>query len=340
MFRNVLLLKVPLPKVSPIISLSLALLAVSFSPIFIRLSETELGPNATSYNRLFIFMTIFGLSRLWGNQGASSLAPTQSVKAHQWGLLVGVGIFSSFALVLWAMSLQYTSVAKSMLLSNLTPLFTTIGSWLVLGRRVDSKFLIGMMIAVGGAVALGFEDLTQTDGHLTGDLYAVMSAGFLGMYFLLVELLRDRFSAVTILLWRCAVGSLLLSPAILLTEDHIFPTTTVAWLAVIGLALVCEGLGQRLLADSMDQFSCGFVSVFLLLEPVLSALLAWIIFVEQLSPMTWVGFVVILSGIYIAKSSAGSEKMIGAIPDPGELAQEQEGPGTSDPLADPLAEAS
>jgi drug/metabolite transporter (DMT)-like permease len=53
----------------------------------------------------------------------------------------------------------------------------------------------------------------------------------------------------------------------------------------------------------MDRLSSGFVSVFLLLEPIISALLAWLIFVEHLSPLTWIGFAVVLGGIYLAKSS-------------------------------------
>jgi drug/metabolite transporter (DMT)-like permease len=46
----------------------------------------------------------------------------------------------------------------------------------------------------------------------------------------------------------------------------------------------------------------------LLLEPVLSTILAWIIFAEQLGPVTWVGFAVVLTGIYLATSSPSTEK--------------------------------
>jgi drug/metabolite transporter (DMT)-like permease len=53
----------------------------------------------------------------------------------------------------------------------------------------------------------------------------------------------------------------------------------------------------------MDVLSSSFISLFLLLEPIISAILAWFIFQEQLSPITWVGFAVILSGIYLANSS-------------------------------------
>lgn len=319
------------------ITLCVALLSVSFAPIFIRLSEAELGPNGTVFNRMLIFSVVFGLGR-WlqsyrqtqgepsqdgatgqqsqagepGDQDGAVVMTTvgdrpaaEAITANQWILLIMVGLVAVTTLVLWAMSLQYTSVAKSMLLNNLTPVFTTLGGWLFLRQRFGWKFLLGMVIALGGALFLGLEDLSGENGSLLGDCYALLSAVFLGAYFLVVEQLRYRFSATTILLWRCAIGSCILLPLVWFTEGQLFPSTVSAWLAVLGLGLVSEGLGQRLLAQCMKSLSSSFISIFLLLEPIVSALLAWAIFAEGLSSTTWLGFVAILSGIYLAKSGPG-----------------------------------
>lgn len=297
--------KISRPSLIAFLTLFLALLAVSFAPIFIRLSETELGPNGTVLNRLGVFFVAFGLGRLVTEKFASpSETPNPEITGKQWFLLGAVGTVAVISLVLWAISLQYTTVAKSVLLNNLTPIFTTLGSWLFLGKRFDARFLVGMAIAVAGAIALGIEDLNgAAEGSLVGDIYALLSAVFLGTYFLIVEQLRSRFSATTILLWRCAIGSILLIPITFLLEGQLIPTTQTAILAVIGLGLISEGLGQRLLADSMNIFSSSFVSLFLLLEPIVSAVLAWFIFVEHLGLTTWLGFAVVLTGIYLAQTS-------------------------------------
>ena len=301
------------------LTLCTALLAVSFAPIFIRLCETELGPNGTVLNRMLVFFVIFGTGRLIGrlpSQTAPSTAMDGSggkadlalnfLNWRQWLLLLGVGAVSITSLILWAVSLQYTTVAKSMLLNNLTPIFTTLGSWLLFGKNFNRQFLIGMAIALTGAIGLGLEDLHGADGLLIGDIYALLSAVFLGGYFLIAELLRRRFSATTILLWRCGVGSALLVPLVWATEGQLLPTTDIAIGAALGLGLVSEGFGQRLLADSLDKFSSSFVSLFLLLEPIVSALLAWAIFVEPVGPTTWIGFAVVLSGIYLAQASGSA----------------------------------
>ena len=288
-----------------LLTLSLGLFAIAFAPIFIRLSETELGANGTVLNRMLVFLLAFGF---W-EQLSARLRPSaveqdpEPISGKQWVLLVSVGVISVLSLVLWAMSLQYTTVAKSMLLNNLTPIFTSSLGWLLLGKRFSGKFLLGMAIALLGAIALGFEDVLNSDGLLIGDLYALLSAVFLGSYFLVVEQLRIRFSGTTILLWRCAIGSLLLLPLTWFTEAQLFPQTTIAVGAVLGLGIISEGFGQRLIANCLDQLSSSFVALFLLLEPIISAILAWFIFHESLSPVTWVGFAVVLGGIVLAQSS-------------------------------------
>ena len=294
------------------LTLCLALVSVSFAPIFIRFSETDLGANGTVFNRLLIFALVFGTGRIISQRLTATASSSEEVKGQDpltwkhWLLLLAVGLSSITTLGLWAISLEYTSVAKSMLLNNLTPVFTSLGAWLCLGKRFDEKFLLGMSIALTGALALGLEDLQGSEEHLVGDIYALLSAVFLGIYFLIVEQLRHRFSATTILLWRCTIGSLLLLPIVLMREGQLFPTSLSCWLAVIGLGLISEGLGQRLIADCMEQLSSSFIALFLLLEPIISAMLAWLIWSEGLSSTTWIGFAVILTGIYLAQSSSAA----------------------------------
>jgi drug/metabolite transporter (DMT)-like permease len=293
------------------LKLCCAILAISSAPIFIRFSETGLGPNATVFNRLLIFVLIFGSiqsARLGLSPRAPKTSDAEPITPQLFGLLLGVGIISVFSLGLWATSLEYISVAKSMLLNNLTPIFTTLGSWLLFRKQFDTRFLIGMVIALIGAIALGAEDLYSVDNNLLGDGFALLSAVFLAAYLMMVEKLRTRFSATTILLSRAIVGSMVLLPLTWFTEGQVFPTTATVWGAVIALGIICEGFGQRLLADSMSHFSCSFIALVLLLEPILSTILAWIIFAEKLGPVTWISFAVVLTGIYLATSSPSTEK--------------------------------
>jgi len=299
-------------KIWAIVWLSAALLAVSLAAIFIRLSEREISPNATVFNRLWIATAVFGL---WNGAGAVRRrmsgndveVRSTNYTLRDFMLLTAVGVVSSASLGFWAWSLTQTNVANSTVLRNLTPLFTTLGGWLLLGRRFDSRFLLGMAVALGGAIAIGMDDLQTAGDNFAGDIAALLSAMFYAANLLIAEHLRTKFPATTILMWRCFIGSILILPLVVLAGDRVFPNSWQGWLAVIALAVICQAFGQGLLIHSLGRLSSGFVALFLLLEPVITAILAWMLFSESLSLFNWLAFSVVLAGIYLAKSSASAD---------------------------------
>ncbi|CAD5951710.1 hypothetical protein PCC9214_02597 [Planktothrix tepida] len=72
--------------------------------------------------------------------------------------------------------------------------------------------------------------------------------------------------------------------------------------------VLTKPLNLILLFIALFCLSFGFVTVFLLLEPVITAILAWIIFAEHLGIVNCLAFILILLGIYIAKTGQGAEK--------------------------------
>ncbi len=298
-----------------IVSLSAALLAVSLAAIFIRLSEREIGPNATVFNRLWIATVVFavwnGAGEVRRRMSADNVEDVEGRSTYtirDLMLLTAVGIVSSASLGFWAWSLTQTNVANSTVLRNLTPLFTTLGGWLLLGRRFDNRFLLGLAVAVLGAIAIGIDDLQTAGDNLAGDITALLSAMFYAANLLIAEHLRTKFPATTILMWRCFIGSVLILPLVLLAGDRVFPYSWQGWLSVIALAVICQAFGQGLLIHSLGRLSSGFVALFLLLEPVITAILAWILFSEKLSLFNWLAFSIVLVGIYLGKSSSSAEK--------------------------------
>lgn len=283
--------------------LVLALIAVSFAAIFIRWCGAELGAGATVFNRLWIATVVLGIWELLKSGRHETSTEVAKISPSDYGLLIIVGAVSSSSVVFWALSLMDTSVANSTVLRNLTPLFTSLGAWLFLRQRFDRRFLCGMIIAIVGAIAIGITDFQLAWHNLTGDLFALLSALCYGINLLLVENLRDRLGATRILLWRCGFGSCLLLPFVLLTEDQLFPQSLAVWGAAIGLAVLCQCFGQGLVVHSLKAFSSGFVAIFLLLEPIITAFLAWALLGETLNFMNAIAFAGVLMGIYLAKSS-------------------------------------
>ncbi len=309
--------------------LLLGLIALSSTAIFIKFSIHEITAEATVFNRLWIATIVFA-SWNWGQQrwqsrrqeSAEAVRETLETKTADETpssskrivtLLVALALVHLIGRFLWTWSLTQTTVANGAMLANMPPLFTALGGWLFLGQRFDRRFLIGLIIAVWGAVVLGLGDWLQPKEELfgttalIGDGAALLSSVFYAGSFLLVEKLRQRLNTSDILVWRCALGLAIAAPLVWFMDENLFPISLMGWLAVIGLAVISEVMGHGLIVYSLKYFSSAFVTIVLLLEPAPAAAVAWFLFGEFLDPLNILGFILITIGIYLAKTGQGAD---------------------------------
>ena len=282
--------------------LFIAVIALAFSPIFTKFAEIELSPASIIFNRLWIATAIVAG---WQLINTPVELPTKTISSRQeLILLVCASVCATVSALLWAMSFTHTSVASSTVLRSLTPLFISLGAWLILKQNFDRQFIVGMTLSIIGAIAIGWDDLQLGTDLLIGDGIALLSAALHGANLLIVAYLRDRDCTTDrVLFWRCGCGALMVLPVIYFTGDRLLPTSISAWLSVVALAVVCQTFGQGLLVFSLKKFSSSFVGVFALLKPLITALLAWAILSEEISLINGVALVLILTGIYLANKS-------------------------------------
>ncbi len=288
------------------IALGIALLGIATASILIAIASTEIKPNAITCDRLLIATVAFSTwntVKLLNSSDGDQASASQPYTVKAIALLLIAGISFAISLSLWAWSLTQTSIANSTLLNNMMPIFTTLFGWLILRQQFSPRFLVGMAVAIVGAVAIGIEDLQVADSDLIGDGAALTAAMFSAISILSLEQLRVQFSTPIIMQWTSLAGGLFLLPLVLLTEDRLLPISSTGWLTVVGLGLVSQAMGQGLLTYSLARFSSGFVAVSMLAIPVIAAILAMVIFAEQLSLLNWLAFAVVLFGIYLAVSA-------------------------------------
>jgi drug/metabolite transporter (DMT)-like permease len=291
-----------------LIILAIAILALAFSPIFTKLSELELSPTTIIFNRLWISSIIVSCWQLIATFQSEQVSLTKSPSNYkEQGLLFFASCSATASALLWAISFKQTSIASSTVLRSLTPLFISLGAWLILKQYFKRQFIIGMILAIIGAMIVGWSDLQVGNDYLVGDGIALLSAALHGINILTVGYVRERgCTTERVLLWRCAGGSLIVLPIVLFTDTQLFPISLQGWLTIIALAVVCQTFGQSLLVFSLKQFSSSFVGIFALLKPLVTALLAWIIFAEGVSVTNVTALILILFGIYLAQSSGSA----------------------------------
>lgn len=292
------------------IALCIALLGIAAASILIAIAETEIKPNAITCDRLIIAAIAFSIwntVKVFDQDNLNPTLPSQpAYTGRAIALLLIAGISFAISLALWAWSLTQTSIANSTLLNNMMPIFTTLGGWLIFRQQFSRRFLLGMAVAILGAVAIGIEDLQAAASHLTGDGAALVAAIFSAISILSLEQLRVQFSTALIMQWTSLAGGLFLLPLVFFTQEHLLPVSVTGWLAVIGLGLISQAIGQGLLTYSLAKFSSGFIAVSMLSIPVIAAILAMLLFAEQLSLFNYLAFAVVLLGIYLAISAKKS----------------------------------
>lgn len=288
------------------LSMPVAVFLLSLAAIFIKLSEKEIGSNATIFNRFWIGAVVIGA---WNSIQATRHKLTIGLSIDQETytirdiiLFVALAIINLGSLLCWAWSITQTNIANANLLHNLSPLFATLGGWLFFNQHFNRKFIISIVLAFAGTIVIGIQDWQVSADSFIGDSIALVSAIFYAGSFLVREKLRMKFETTKILLWSCTLGSLFTFPIVLITEDRIFPYSVSGWIAVICLGVLCQVVGQGLLTYNLKKLSAGFVSLFLLLEPFITAMLAWVIFEQRLSLINCLAFLVICVCIYIAKT--------------------------------------
>ncbi|NET55846.1 MAG: DMT family transporter, partial [Symploca sp. SIO2E6] len=176
--------------IDSLVALLGSLICLSLTPIFIRLSEYEIGPNATTFHRFWIATIAFGLlnklltvrHRKRNNATKTELNHPHLVNTAK--LLIVDGVLLSVGLILWSWSLTQTSIAHSSIMHNLVPIFTVLGSWLALNQTFDRRFILGMFVAIFGSALLDVNDLLslRISQQLLGDLAALLSAVFFGIH--------------------------------------------------------------------------------------------------------------------------------------------------------------
>jgi drug/metabolite transporter (DMT)-like permease len=279
--------------------------AIGFAPIFVRLSEV--GPVATAFYRLLLAWPVLwvwmaaGEERSVAGTGSRESVPPRRRRlwAARRGFLIAGACFAG-DMALWNWSLKLTTVANSTLLTNFTPFFVMLGARVLFAERITPWLLGGLALALAGGALLVGTSLGFAVERVWGDLLALFTAVFYAGYLLAVKQLRRTFSTATILTCSGVVTCVLLFVVALVGRESFLAQTARGWMMLVLLALVGHVGGQGLIAYALAHLPAGFSAVSLLLQPVVAAVLAWLLLGEPLRRPQILGGLLILGGIGLA----------------------------------------
>jgi len=266
---------------------------IGVAPILVRLSGA--GPAATGFWRLVFALPLLALPSLRSREGLPP--PTR------FAMLAGV----AFALDLsfWHYGITYTSVAKASVLANVTPIVVTAAAWIFLAQKPAPLFLVAVALSVAGGAIMAIARGTGVTGSnpFLGDALSLLTSGWYALYFFAMSAARRRQGATQVMFWSTLTGVPFLLAAAAALREPLVPLTAGGWLACLGLGAVHAG-GQGLIAWALGRLGPATASVTVLVQPVVTTFLGWLLFNELLSPWQAAGAALALGGVLLAQRAS------------------------------------
>lgn len=274
----------------PYFAVAVGTLAASSASIMIKLSAAP--ALVLAFYRLAMTEAIFLPAALVTNP-----RDITRMSGRDFALAALSGVFLALHFFFWITSLRYTSVASSLVLVDSHPLFVMAGGYFFYREHLPGRAVAGAVLALAGTVVVGANDFRVGGTALYGDLLAWLGAATVAAYFLVGRGVRQRVNLLPYTLVVYGSAALVLMTAALVSRVPLYPYPPAEYLIFLGLALGPTILGHTSYNWALKYLKTSVVSITILAEPVLSSLLAMLLFKEVPSVWLVIGGSVILIGI-------------------------------------------
>jgi drug/metabolite transporter (DMT)-like permease len=285
------------------LALGFGILVLSFSGMYVRWAQAP-GPVTSFYRMLTASLVLLPVIVL-RHRTAGSVSATPVRMSWLIFPLLG-GLFTALDHSTWSTAIATTRVANATLLNNVAPLWVALFAAIAWRERLQARFWLGLAITLAGAAVVMSGDVLFSPQQTRGNLLAVSSSLFYAAYFLVTQQGRSRIDALTYvwLVGVCATISLLgINLALGLPMTGF---TSITWLVFVVAGLISQIGGYFSIAYALGHLPASVVSPTMILQPVLTALVAFVFAGESLAPLQWVGGLAAVGGIYLVNISQGS----------------------------------
>lgn len=203
--------------------------------------------------------------------------------------------------------LNASQASESALMVAVEPLAAALLAWIFLGEKLSLSFRIAWLIATAGFLLLSGGTSAFASGgagHLEANLFLLCAQLCEGAYSVIGKRLSGRYPATGIFAMAWLAGWLCLTLAVaihtpvfgsdlmqVLNLEHwtLGRVSAALWLGAIG-----STGGYLLWMIVLEQASVAMVAMTLFIQPVGGAVLGILVLQETLSPLQWIGTVLIL----------------------------------------------
>ncbi len=270
------------------IALFLGILCISIFPVIVRMNLTSSLISAF-YRMAIATALIFPLALLLGK--------IKIVKGKELMGIVVCGILFASDIAVWNIAIQNSSVTQATLLTNLSPVWVGVISFLFLNFRPKQSFWLGTLIALFGMIVfVGMKTILELNFDFAFFL-GVLSGIFYALYILVSKNSLQKIDVITFLSYSMLVSSIFLFVICWINGEKFLGYSQSAWISLFIQGIVCQLIAWILISYATKRMKATRVSLSLLSQILFAAILAAIFVNEEITVPQLVGGIIIMIGI-------------------------------------------
>ena len=211
----------------------------------------------------------------------------------------GVSIYSQFA------GTRLSTAANGALITSATPALVVAFAWWLLREPARPARLVGPGLALVGVLVVSDPaGASLASSLLLGNSLLVLAAVTWALYSVLVRRASRSYPALTITTCAALVGLLVSAPLAPVEWSQLGPPShelpALAWASILYIGVVSTAGAFYLWNQGLALLDASVAAAFFYAQPVVGALLGWLLLGEPLGPRFFVGGALIFAGVAAA----------------------------------------
>ncbi|MCM3172643.1 DMT family transporter [Paenibacillus sp. MER 99-2] len=215
------------------------------------------------------------------------------------GAVMGTALFAAFVFITYGV--QRTTTSQAGFLISLAVIFVPILTTIIHRRMPDTRLMLSIIVAVTG---LGLLTLQHELSLHTGDILCIVAALIYAIYIMIAGKFTPKHDPLTLGTVQLGVAAIWGIAATFLFESPRLPDSPESWAAILGLGVLCSGIGYILQTLAQRHASPTRTSLIFSLEPLFAAAFAFSFQGETLTLQGYTGAALMLVGVLITEIKA------------------------------------
>ena len=219
-----------------------------------------------------------------------------------WALLFIIALIgNTISIVTQEMGTMYSNAQMGAIITATTPAFMVVFARFILKERITWKKCLSIGLATAGVfIIVGLSASTQN--FQLGGLYLIIAALTWALMSVLIKRVPNHYSQLIFTMYTSIIAVVLLSPIVLPrlpTLDWHAVMEPSIYGGVLYLGIISTAGGFFLWNKGLQLMNASSGGLFFFFQPIVGALLGWLLLGETIGPSFFIGTLCIFVGVFL-----------------------------------------